>query len=74
MLLALIEARGQVLPADAIISHVYGDEAAGVTNAALSQLVKRLRGVLNPCVQKLTNDPTYSCVETIRDVGYRLNS
>lgn len=73
LLLALTEARGQVLPADAIISHVYGDEAAGVTNAALSQLVKRLRGKLNPSVQRLTNDPTYICVETIRDVGYRLN-
>jgi len=74
LLLALTEARGQVLPADEIISYVYGDESAGVTNAALSQLVKRLRGVLNPCVQRLTNDLAYNCVETIRDVGYRLNS
>jgi len=74
LLLALTQARGQVLPADEIIAHVYGDEAAGVTNAALSQLVKRLRGMLNPCVQRMTNDPTYTCVETIRDVGYRLNS
>ena len=73
LLLTLTEARGRVLPGDEIISHVYGDEAAGVTNAALSQLVKRLRGVLNPCVQRLTNDLAYTCVETIRDVGYRLN-
>jgi len=73
LLLALSEARGQVLPTDEIISRVYGSEAAGVTNAALSQLVKRLRGALDPHVQRMTNDPTYTCVETIRDVGYRLN-
>jgi DNA-binding winged helix-turn-helix (wHTH) protein len=73
LLLALTEARGQVLTTDEIISQVYGDEAAGVTNAALSQLVKRLRGVLNPRVQRMTNDLAYTCVETIRDVGYRLN-
>jgi len=74
LLLALTEAGGQVLPADEIISQVYGDEAAGVTNAALSQLVKRLRAALDPRVRKATNDPTYTCVETIRDVGYRLNA
>jgi len=73
LLLALTEARGQVLPTDEIISHVYGDEAIGVTNAALSQLVKRLRGTLDPHVRRMTNDLTYTCVETIRDVGYRLN-
>jgi DNA-binding winged helix-turn-helix (wHTH) protein len=73
LLLALTEARGQVLSTDEIISHVYGDEAAGVTNAALSQLVKRLRGVLDSPVRRLTGDPTYTCVETIRDVGYRFN-
>lgn len=73
LLLALTEAQGQVLTADEIISRVYGDEAAGVTNAALSQLVKRLRGVVDTRVQRLTDDPAYTCVETIRDVGYRLN-
>jgi DNA-binding winged helix-turn-helix (wHTH) protein len=73
LLLALTEAQGQVLSADAIISRVYGNEAVGVTNAALSQLVKRLRGVLNPHVRRMTNNLTYNCVETIRDVGYRLN-
>ena len=55
-----------------IAMQVYGDEAAGVTNAALSQLVKRLRWALDPRVRKMTNDLTYTCVETIRDVGYRL--
>jgi len=74
LLLALTEAQGQVLSADAIISRVYGGEAVGVTNAALSQLVKRLRGVLNPHVRRMTSNLTYDCVETIRDVGYRLNS
>ncbi|MDH4135165.1 MAG: winged helix-turn-helix domain-containing protein [Anaerolineae bacterium] len=73
LLLALTEARGQVLPTDEIISHVYGNEAAGVTNAALAQLVKRLRGLLDPRVRRMTDDLTYTCVETIRDVGYRLN-
>lgn len=73
LLLTLTEVRGQVLRSDEIISHVYGGEAAGVTNSALSQLVKRLRGILNPRVQRMTNDLTYTCVETVRDVGYRLN-
>ena len=56
-----------------MIRRVYGDEAAGVTNAALSQLVKRLRGALDPRVRGMMDDPGYTCVETIRDVGYRLN-
>jgi DNA-binding winged helix-turn-helix (wHTH) protein len=74
LLLALGEARGKVLPSDEIIARVYGDdEAAGVTYAALSQLVKRLRGVLDRRARRLANDPAYTCVETIRDVGYRLN-
>ena len=73
LLLALTEAREQVLPTDELIAHIYGAEAVGVTNAALSQLVKRLRGMLDAGVQRLTNDRAYTCVETIRDVGYRLN-
>jgi len=73
LLLALTEARGQVLPADEIISRVYGDEAAGATNAALSQLVKRLRVALDPRVRKMTDALAYTSVETIRDVGYRFN-
>lgn len=71
LLLALTAGRGQAIPADDIILQVYGDEAAGVTNAALSQLVKRLRGRLDPCVRRMTGDDTYTCVETVRDVGYR---
>jgi DNA-binding winged helix-turn-helix (wHTH) protein len=73
LLLALTEAQGQVLSSDEIISRVYRSEAAGVTNAALSQLVKRLRGMLDPRVRRMINDPTYTAVETIRNVGYRLN-
>jgi DNA-binding winged helix-turn-helix (wHTH) protein len=72
LLLALAEARGRVVPADDVIAQVYGAEAAGVTNAALSQLVKRLRKALDPAVRRMTGDPTFSCVETVRDVGYRL--
>jgi hypothetical protein len=72
LLLALGEARGKVLPSDELIARVYADAAAGVSYAALSQLVKRLRGALDPAARRLANDPTYTCVETIRDVGYRL--
>jgi hypothetical protein len=72
LLLALSEARGKVLSSDEIIARVYSDEAAGVSYAALSQLVKRLRGALDPAARRLANDPTYTCVETIRDIGYRL--
>jgi DNA-binding winged helix-turn-helix (wHTH) protein len=72
LLLALGEARGKVLPSNEIIARVYGDEATGVSYAALSQLVKRLRGALDPAARRLANDPTYTCVETIRDIGYRL--
>lgn len=74
LLLALTEARGQVLPADELISSIYGRDAVDVSQAALSQLVKRLRGALDPHVQRMVNDPDYTCVETIRDVGYRLNA
>jgi hypothetical protein len=73
LLLALTEARGQVLSTDEIISRVYEGEAAGVTNAALSQLVKRLRGILDPRVRSMIDDPTYTTVETVRNVGYRFN-
>ena len=73
LLSALVEARGRALPVDEIITQVYGQEAAGVSNAALSQLVKRLRGALDPRVRKKIGDPTYTCVETIRNVGYRFN-
>ena len=58
---------------DELISRVYGEQAIGVTNAALSQLVKRLRHLLDRRVQRLINDPAYTCVETVRDVGYRFN-
>jgi DNA-binding winged helix-turn-helix (wHTH) protein len=72
LLLALSEARGKVLPSDDLIARVYADAAAGVSYAALSQLVKRLRAALDPAARRLANDPTYTCVETIRDIGYRL--
>lgn len=73
LLLALAEARGQVLSSDELISRVYGDEAIGVSDAALSQLVKRLRSALNPSVRRMLDAPTFTCVETVRDVGYKLN-
>ena len=73
LLAALSEAQGDVLTTDDLIRRVYGDEALGVTNAALSQLVKRLRAAIDPCARRLTKDQAYTCVETVRDVGYRLN-
>jgi DNA-binding winged helix-turn-helix (wHTH) protein len=72
LLQALSESPGQVVPTDELIARVYGDEAPGATNAALSQLVKRLRAALDSHVRKMTGDPAWTCVETIRDVGYRL--
>ena len=73
LLLALVKTQGQTVSADDLITQIYGEEAIGVTIAALSQLVKRLRGALNPCVCRLIDDPTYTCVETVRDVGYKFN-
>ncbi len=70
---ALTEAKGRVLTTDQLIAQVYGDEAAGVSDAALAQLVKRLRGALDPPLRRLTDDPGYTCVQTVRNVGYRLN-
>ncbi len=74
LLKTLADARGQVLRADDLIVQVYGEEAAGVTDAALAQLVKRLRLTLDPYVQRLINDRAYTCVETVRDIGYRLSA
>ena len=74
LLQALAQTPGEVLPTDQLIGQVYGDEAAGVTNAALSQLVKRLRGALDGPIQRLTGDPSYISVETVRDVGYKLRA
>lgn len=73
LLLALARSPGQVVPADEIIEAVYGARAAGVSDAALAQLAKRLRRALDPPGRRLTGDPEYRSVETIRNVGYRLN-
>lgn len=73
LLAALSNARREVLTTDDLIRRVYGDEALGVTNAALSQLVKRLRAAIDPGVRHLIKDQAYTCVETVRDVGYKLN-
>lgn len=74
LLLALTQAGGEILDTDDLIARVYGDEAAGVTNTALSQLVKRLREILDPPARRMVNDPGYTCIETIRDIGYRLKA
>lgn len=72
LLSTLAETEGQVLPTPELILRVYGSEALGVTDAALSQLVKRLRATLDPVGRRLTGDPTYTCVQTVRGVGYGL--
>lgn len=74
LLLALARAPGQTVAIDELITQVYGSEAAGVTDAALSQLVRRLRAALDPDGQQLTGDPTYRSVETVWGTGYRLNA
>ena len=73
LLASLARSPGQVVPAGEIIDQVYGAEAAGVTDAALAQLAKRLRRALDPPARRLAGDPEYRSVETIRNVGYRLN-
>lgn len=72
VLVALAEARGQVLSTDEVIARVYGEDAVGVSDAALSQLIKRLRGALDRRAREMIGDPGYTCVETVRGVGYRL--
>jgi DNA-binding response OmpR family regulator len=75
LLLAFAQSRpGEILSTDSLIAQIYGPEAAGVSNAALSQLVKRLREALDPPIRRLLDDPAFTCVETIRDVGYRLTA
>ncbi len=73
VLLELVEGRGQLLSNADLIERAYGREAAGVSNAALSQIIQRLRRTLDPVGQRLLHDETYTCIETIRDTGYRLN-
>lgn len=75
LLLALAQLpSGEILSPDALITQIYGPTAAGVSNAALSQLIKRLREALDPPIRRLIDDPDFTCVETIRDVGYRLST
>lgn len=74
LLLALTRTPGRAVAADELIAQVYGSEAAGITDAALAQLAKRLRAALDPSGQQLTGDPTYRSIETVWGVGYRLNT
>lgn len=73
LMAALVEKSGQVVTKNELIDHVYPGEKEGVSDEALSQLVKRLRKELGPVVGRLIEDPDYEPVETIRDVGFRLN-
>jgi hypothetical protein len=70
---ALADKPGQVISKDDLIARIYPGEKEGVTDAALGQLVKRLRKELAPVVAKLIDDPAYEPIETIRDIGFRLN-
>lgn len=72
LLAALARVPGQAVPVDELIAQVYGDEADGVTDAALAQLAKRLRAALDPPGQQLTGDPAYRSIETVWGIGYRL--
>lgn len=72
VLVELVEARGQLLSNAELIERAYGREAMGVSNAALSQIIQRLRRTLDPIARRLLHDEAYTCIETIRDTGYRL--
>ncbi len=73
LLTALSAASGKVSRTDEIIGRVYPGEEAGVSDAALAQLVRRLRDALDPPARRLTGDENFSAVETVRDIGFRLN-
>ena len=55
-----------------IATKVYG-YGGDVSDAAVAQLVKRLRKRIDPLVREMINEPTYTCIESVRGVGYRLN-
>jgi hypothetical protein len=72
LLCCLTEERGKVYTVDEIATKVYG-YGGDVSDAAVAQLVKRLRRKLDPLVREMINEPTYTCIESVRGVGYMFN-
>jgi hypothetical protein len=68
----LTEERGKVYTKDEIATKVYG-YGEDVSDQAVAQLVKRLRKRIDPLVREMINEPTYTCIENIRGVGYMFN-
>ena len=68
----LTEERGKVYTVDEIAIKVYG-YGEDVSDQAVAQLVKRLRKSIDPLVREMINEPTYTCIENVRGVGYGLN-
>jgi hypothetical protein len=72
LLSCLTEEQGKVYTVDEIATKVYGD-SGDVFDQAVTQLVRRLRGKIDPLVQQMVNAPTYTCIENVRGVGYTFN-
>ncbi|NLS75633.1 MAG: AAA family ATPase [Chloroflexi bacterium] len=70
LLCAFSQAPEHILSREDVIRALYGG-GEGVSDEAISQLVKRLRLALDPAAQRMANDPSYTCVETIRGIGFR---
>ncbi len=68
LLLTLYQREGEVVPREAIIRAVWGDEAVGISNQALDALVRRLRDRLAAI------DPTHAYIVTVRGHGLRLDN
>lgn len=73
LLCCLTEEQGKAYSIDEIATKVYG-YGGDVSDQAVAQLIRRLRKKIDPLVREMINEPTYTCVENIRGVGYRLNT
>jgi hypothetical protein len=69
LLCCLTEEQGKVYTVDEIAIKVYG-YGEDVSDQAVAQLVKRLRKSIDPLVREIINEPTYTCIESVRGVGY----
>jgi len=72
LLCCLTEEQGKAYTIDDIATKVYG-YGGDVSDQAVAQLVKRLRKKIDPLVREMINEPTYTCIENVRGVGYRFD-
>ncbi len=68
LLVALYRRQGHVVPREALIRAVWGEEAVGISNQALDALVRRLRDRLAAL------DPEHPYIVTVRGHGLRLDN